>query len=280
MDAVNKLKTVKTIHARLIETVKWHKKELANRYSVECERLKKEQESLKSQIQTELEKLKKIRSNNGVNYQIEENEKKSVSVNKDKITTDKCTADKKKSKDTVKKQKNNNTGGATNVQKNDSPVDIGRLDLRVGKIISASNHPNADSLYVEIVDLGEEKPRNVVSGLVKYVPLEKMSDRMAVLLCNLKPSKIRGVVSEAMVMCASTPDKVEILEPPAGAVPGDIISVEGYMRSPDKVLKVFDQVAEDLKTNDANQATYKGIPWTITNKGIVVAQSLKNVKIK
>ncbi|XP_050548361.1 aminoacyl tRNA synthase complex-interacting multifunctional protein 1-like [Daktulosphaira vitifoliae] len=107
-----------------------------------------------------------------------------------------------------------------------------------------------------------------------------MSDRMAVLLCNLKPSKIRGVVSEAMVMCASTPDKVEILEPPAGAVPGDIISVEGYMRSPDKVLKVFDQVAEDLKTNDANQATYKGIPWTITNKGIVVAQSLKNVKIK
>ena len=51
---------------------------------------------------------------------------------------------------------------------------------------------------------------------------------MVVLLCNLKPAKMRGIVSEAMVMCASTPEKVEILAPPAGAVPGDLVKVPGF----------------------------------------------------
>ena len=43
-----------------------------------------------------------------------------------------------------------------------------------------------------------------------------MQDIMVVLLCNLKPCKLRGVVSEAMVLCASTPEKVELMIPPAG----------------------------------------------------------------
>ncbi|NXQ63085.1 AIMP1 protein, partial [Anthoscopus minutus] len=108
------------------------------------------------------------------------------------------------------------------------PVDVSRLDLRVGCIITAEKHPDADTLYVEQVDVGEASPRTVVSGLVKHVPLEKMQNRMAVLLCNLKPAKMRGVVSQAMVMCASSPEKVEILAPPPGAVPGDRITFEGF----------------------------------------------------
>jgi len=107
-----------------------------------------------------------------------------------------------------------------------------------------------------------------------------MSNRMVILLCNLKPSKIRGVLSEAMVMCASSPENVEILEPPPGSVPGDCVNIEGYTRSPDKVLKVFEEIAQDLKTDENLHATYKGIPWTVSDKGIVMAKSLKNVKIK
>ena len=64
-----------------------------------------------------------------------------------------------------------------------------------------------------------------VSGLVRFVPLDQMQNRMAVLLCNLKPAKMRGITSQAMVMCASTPDKVEILDPPAGSQPGDEVSI-------------------------------------------------------
>lgn len=115
---------------------------------------------------------------------------------------------------------------------------------------------------------------------MKFVPLEAMSDRMVVLLCNLKPSKIRGVLSEAMVMCASSPESVEILIPPPDSMPGDFVNVNGYTRSPDKVLKVFEEIAKDLKTDENLQATYKGLPWTVSDKGIVVTASLKNVVIK
>ena len=76
------------------------------------------------------------------------------------------------------------------VKKEDEhPVDTGRLDLRVGHIRKASKHPDADSLYVEAIDLGEEKPRTVISGLVKFIPEEEMQDRMVIILCNLKQAR-------------------------------------------------------------------------------------------
>lgn len=62
-----------------------------------------------------------------------------------------------------------------------------------------------------------------------------MQNRMVVLLCNLKPAKMRGVVSQAMVMCASSPEKVEILAPPNGSVPGDRITFDAF---PGKYLLV------------------------------------------
>lgn len=165
------------------------------------------------------------------------------------------------------------------------PVDVSRLDMRVGRIVSAAKHPDADSLYVEQVDVGEEKLRTVVSGLVKFVPLEKMQNRMAVLMCNLKPAKMRGVTSEAMVMCASTPEKVEILAPPPDALPGDRVVCDGYPGQPDAQLnpkkKVFEQVAPDLKTDSEKKATYKGQPWLVAGRqGYVTAETLCNVQIK
>lgn len=61
------------------------------------------------------------------------------------------------------------------MEKGDDTIDIGRLDLRVGRILKAEKHPDADSLYVEQMDIGEEKPRTVISGLVKHVPLDEVS---------------------------------------------------------------------------------------------------------
>lgn len=164
------------------------------------------------------------------------------------------------------------------------PVDFGRLDFRVGKIVEVSKHPDAESLYLEKIDCGEAQPRTVVSGLVKFVPIEEMQNRMVVVMCNLKPAKMRGVTSEAMVMCASTPEKVEVLSPPPTAVPGDLVHCDGYVRNPEPQLnpkkKVFETCAPDLTTNDSLQACYKGTPWNIPGKGFVVAQTLKNVNVK
>ncbi|XP_077102288.1 aminoacyl tRNA synthase complex-interacting multifunctional protein 1a [Siphateles boraxobius] len=166
----------------------------------------------------------------------------------------------------------------------EAKVDVSRLDLRVGRIISAEKHPDADSLYVEQVDVGDAAPRTVVSGLVKHIPLEQMQNRMAVLLCNLKPAKMRGVLSQAMVMCASSPEKVEILDPPSGAVAGDRVSVQGFPGEPDKELnpkkKVWEQVQPDLRTDDQCVATYKGAAFEVAGKGVCKAQTMSNSGIK
>ncbi|KAK5865591.1 hypothetical protein PBY51_019851 [Eleginops maclovinus] len=140
------------------------------------------------------------------------------------------------------------------------------------------------SLYVEQVDVGEAVPRTVVSGLVKHIPLEQMQNRMAVLMCNLKPAKMRGVVSQAMVMCASSPDKVEILDPPSGAVPGDRVTFQAFPGDPDKELnpkkKVWEQIQPDLRTDDQCVATYKGSAFEVAGKGVCKAQTMSNSGIK
>jgi len=163
-------------------------------------------------------------------------------------------------------------------------VNVSKLDIRVGKIVKCERHPDADGLYVEQIDLGEGKLRNVCSGLVKHIPIEQMQDIMVVLLCNLKPCKLRGVVSEAMVLCASTPEKVELMIPPAGAQIGDKVSCEGFEGEPISECtpknKVFDMVAVDLKTNDTMVGTYKGKTLEVKGKGPLMSKTLKNVQIK
>lgn len=126
---------------------------------------------------------------------------------------------------------------------------------------------------MEEVDVGETAPRTAVSGLVNHVPLEQMQNRMVILLCNRKPVKMRGVVSQAMVMCASSPEKVEILAPPNGSVPGE----------PDKELNpknIWEQMQPDLFTNDECVAIYKGAPFEVKGKGVCRVQTMTNSGIK
>nr|XP_056711278.1 aminoacyl tRNA synthase complex-interacting multifunctional protein 1 isoform X1 [Euleptes europaea] len=164
------------------------------------------------------------------------------------------------------------------------PVDVSRLDLRIGCITTVKKHPDADSLYVEEVDVGEGNLRTVVSGLVKHVPLEQMQNRMGIFLCNLKPAKMRGVVSQAMLMCASSPEKVEILAPPSGVVPGERVTFEGFLGEPEKELnpkkKIWEQIQPDLHTNDQCVATYKGVPFEVKGKGVCKAATMANSGIK
>jgi methionine--tRNA ligase beta chain len=79
------------------------------------------------------------------------------------------------------------------------------LDIRVGTIVECAHHPNADALYVEKIDVGEVAPRQVVSGLVKFVPLDRMQGARVLVLCNLKPAKMRDVESSGMVRHTAPP---------------------------------------------------------------------------
>ncbi|XP_076467716.1 aminoacyl tRNA synthase complex-interacting multifunctional protein 1-like [Babylonia areolata] len=162
-------------------------------------------------------------------------------------------------------------------------VDVSRLDFRIGKIVVVEKHPDADTLYVETVDLGEESPRTIVSGLVNHIPIEQMRERLAVFMCNLKASKMRGIASEGMIMCAKDSSKVEILEPPPGVVPGDRITFDGYPGTPDKQLnpkkKVWETLKPDIRTDGNRTATYKGVAFKVEGKGVVKAPTLTNAEI-
>lgn len=164
-------------------------------------------------------------------------------------------------------------------------VTITRLDIRVGKILKAEKHPDADSLYVEQIDVGEAQPRTVVSGLVKYIPLEEMQGRMVCVLCNLKPAAMRGVKSQAMVLAASNSDhtKVELVEPPKSATIGERVSFPGSEGLPDDVLnpkkKVWETLQVDLHTDGNLVACYKDVPLT-TSAGVCTVSSICNGSIR
>ncbi|QOU19348.1 hypothetical protein BRETT_003495 [Brettanomyces bruxellensis] len=124
-------------------------------------------------------------------------------------------------------------------QQQKEPAVPSMIDFRVGFIQKAIKHPNADSLYVSTIDMGDkEGPRTVCSGLVKFIPLEELQQRLVVVVANLKPVKMRGIKSSAMVLCASDPadSKVEFINPPAGSKPGDKIFFEGYNGTPVHVI--------------------------------------------
>ncbi|XP_036362532.1 aminoacyl tRNA synthase complex-interacting multifunctional protein 1-like isoform X1 [Octopus sinensis] len=104
-----------------------------------------------------------------------------------------------------------------------SDVDLSKLNIRVGFVKSAKKHPDADTMYLISTDMGEEKPRNMLSSLVGSLALFEIEGRMGVFLCNLKPAKLRGILSEGMILEANGRDKVELLKPPQGSVPGDCV---------------------------------------------------------
>ena len=76
------------------------------------------------------------------------------------------------------------------------------VELRVGKITSVSEHENADKLFVVKIDDGSEDGRTICAGLKEYYSAEEMTGKSVVFVANLKPRKLRGVMSEGMMLAA------------------------------------------------------------------------------
>ncbi|KAK0187981.1 hypothetical protein F5146DRAFT_1141439 [Armillaria mellea] len=162
------------------------------------------------------------------------------------------------------------------------------IDLRVGHIIDVKKHPDADGLYIEQIDIGEETgPRTVVSGLVNYIPIEEMRDKYLVAVCNLKPANMRGVKSFAMVLAATHKDGkdggVELIQPPANSKPGDRVYFEGEefenatdlsQLNPKK--KIFETIQPGFITLETREAAWvnpntKKIHRIRTKEGVCIA---------
>ncbi|CAM9290452.1 unnamed protein product [Chrysoparadoxa australica] len=159
-----------------------------------------------------------------------------------------------------------------------------KIDIRVGRIVKVYPHPDADRLYCEEIDVGEEKPRQIASGLREHYTLEEMEGRVLCVVCNLKAAKLAGFVSEGMVLAAKGEDgKVELVQPPEGSKVGERIAVEGCTGEPltasqVKKKKAWEQLVPSLSTNKKCVATFGGKPL-VTAVGACTTASVASAQI-
>lgn len=98
--------------------------------------------------------------------------------------------------------------------------DFMKTDLRVAVIEDVSDIEGADKLYKLIVSLGGEK-RELVAGIKPYYCREELVGRKVVVVSNLEQAKIRGVISNGMILASDGPAGVKLVEPSPDATPGD-----------------------------------------------------------
>ena len=95
-----------------------------------------------------------------------------------------------------------------------------KVDIRIAIIKSVQPHPNADKLYVIKLDVGPEGEKQTCAGLRPYyAPEQLMGKRVAVVL-NLAPAKVRGEVSETMMLAGQEGAVVAVLTPEKDLAPG------------------------------------------------------------
>ena len=107
-----------------------------------------------------------------------------------------------------------------------SYADFSKLDIRIGKILSADDVEGADRLLKISVDIGEETPRTACAGLKQYYSPEDLVGKTVIFLANLEARKIRGIESNGMILAASTEGftKVRLLTSDDDMPPGASIS--------------------------------------------------------
>lgn len=86
-----------------------------------------------------------------------------------------------------------------------------QVDMRVGTILEAEQHPNADRLLRLLIDLGEDKPRQIISGLAEFYLPQNLVGRQVCVVANLAPRKIRGLESHGMVLTAEHDGAIALL---------------------------------------------------------------------
>jgi methionyl-tRNA synthetase len=80
--------------------------------------------------------------------------------------------------------------------------DFAKLDIRVGKVLLVEPVKKSKKLLRIEVDIGEEKPRQLVAGMASYYTPEELVGKSVIVLANLKPAKLCGVESNGMMLAA------------------------------------------------------------------------------
>lgn len=199
--------------------------------------------------------------------------------------------DDKKGQDKSKNAKSDNNTGASPSSSSASStsgadpkdtydgVPITALDIRVGEVKRIWEHEEADKLYCEEIDVGEDEPRLIASGLKPYLKADDIEGKKVLVLCNLKARKLVGFPSHGMVLCASNEDHtdVRLVNPPIDAKIGERVTVpdfdfegeeaEPYAENKIGKKKIVEKLAPFLVTSKYGVPEFLGRPF-MTSAGV------------
>ena len=141
--------------------------------------------------------------------------------------------------------------------------DFSKIQLKVGKVIKCEKHPNADKLLVSQIDVGEETPRQIVSGIADVYSPEEFIGKKVIVVTNLKPAKLRGVESQGMVLAGG--DKKVL----------GVVENMSYIQCPDcdKKIKLFEGEETEKFLSEMDLKLLGELPMTkeivnITHNGV------------
>ena len=94
-----------------------------------------------------------------------------------------------------------------------------KVELKVARILEAKRHPDADRLLVLTVDAGAEK-KEVVAGVAQHYSAESLVGKQVVLVNNLQPATLRGVVCNGMILAAKDGETLSLITTDRAVSPG------------------------------------------------------------
>jgi len=152
------------------------------------------------------------------------------------------------------------------------------LQLRVGKIIEVKDHPQADSLYMLKVDLGPELgKKQVVAGLKKHLDKGQLLDRKAVFCTNIKPAKIRGELSEVMVLAPDDGIQVTLIDAEKSKL-GAEATFQGLSASTSPIL--FEQFTQLVMTVKDGKVWFEGKKLSTAVEDLLAAGVKDGARVK
>ncbi len=125
-----------------------------------------------------------------------------------------------------------------------------RFDLRVAKIISVEKHPSADKLFIEKIDVGDLGERQIVSGLVGHYSPDELLGKNIVIVANLKPAKLRGKLSQGMLLASEDENRNVGLVLAPDAVPGTKVLCSNITTNPSKELTIDEFFSIRLESSE------------------------------
>lgn len=100
-----------------------------------------------------------------------------------------------------------------------------KMDIRIGEILSAEKIPETDKLLKLMVDLGEEKPRQIIAGVSEFFPNEQeLIGKQITILANLEHRTIKGLESQGMILAVNDENELALLIPSKKIKSGSKIS--------------------------------------------------------